>query len=39
MICIIMRYRTEQPNTILQRMGWGRVKGPLGKAKMDITIK
>lgn len=35
----VRRYMTERPKTIRQRMGWGRMKGPLGKASTDMMRK
>ena len=32
-----IKYSTDNPKTILQTAGCGRVKGPLGKARTDIT--
>ena len=35
----VRRYMTERPKTMRQRMGWGRMKGPLGKASTDMMRK
>ena len=37
--CTASRYMTLSPKTILQRMGWGLTKGPLGKARAEMMRK
>lgn len=36
---MVSRYITLHPKTMRHRIGWGRVKGPLGKAKMLMIMK